>query len=102
MFRTLTTGYTECERWCVMEDMCVSFNIGRTLEGGVICELSDSDHCQHPEDLKPRGDWIYRGAEVCHVISKDKYSRRLDFTLCSLHWNFLKTKQENTNIQPQP
>ena len=58
----------------------MSVNIGRTIEGGIICELCDSDHCQHPEDLKPRRGWIYRGAEVCHVKTKDKYSRGVDFT----------------------
>ena len=43
---------------------CVSYNIGPMINNKMACELSNSDHLQHPEDLKPRKDWIYRGTQV--------------------------------------
>lgn len=65
MFMNLTIGvYTSCERRCVMERKCVSINIGPSIADEVICEMSDSDHLQHPEDLKIRPGWTYRGTEV--------------------------------------
>ncbi|XP_068734374.1 uncharacterized protein [Montipora capricornis] len=64
VFMNLTVGKDECEHWCLMENKCVSVNIGSGKSpSNVICELSDSDHCQHPEDLKPRQGWTYRGAK---------------------------------------
>ena len=50
-----------------MERKCVSVNIRPTVEDKVICELSDSDHMQHPDDLKPRPGWTYRGIQVWNV-----------------------------------
>ena len=43
-----------------MESRCVSVNIGPPVNDKVVCELSDSDHIQHPQHLKPRHGWIYR------------------------------------------
>ncbi|XP_068733542.1 uncharacterized protein [Montipora capricornis] len=60
----ISVGKDQCERWCLMDNKCVSVNIGSEKSpNSVICELSDSDHCQHPEDLKPRQGWTYRGAK---------------------------------------
>ena len=43
----------------------MSVNIDPPVNDKVVCELSDSDHIQHPQDLKTRGGWTYRGiAEV--------------------------------------
>ena len=39
----------------------MSVNIGPPVNDKVMCELSDSDHIQHPQHLKPRHGWIYRG-----------------------------------------
>ena len=65
VFINLTIGiYTPCEHRCVMERKCVSVNIGPTIKDKVICELSDSDHFQHQDDIKPRPGWTYRGTEV--------------------------------------
>ncbi|XP_068757796.1 fibrillin-1-like [Montipora capricornis] len=59
-----TVGKYGCEHWCLLENKCVSVNIGSGKSpSSVICELSDSDHCQHPKDLKPRQGWTYRGAK---------------------------------------
>ena len=65
VFLNLTIGiYTPCEHRCVMESKCVSVNIGPPANYKVVCELSDSDHLQHPGDLKPRHGWTYIGTEV--------------------------------------
>ena len=65
VFLNLTIGInTPCEDRCVMESECVSVNIGPPLNGRVVCELSNSDHFKHPEDIKQRPGWIYRGTEV--------------------------------------
>jgi len=65
VFLNLTLGLlTPCEDRCVMQRECVSVNIGPVLNDRVICELSNSDHWRHPEDLKPRPGWTYRGTEV--------------------------------------
>ena len=59
-----------CEHRCVMESECVSVNIGPPLNGRVVCELSNSDHFKHPEDIKERPGWIYRGTEV-HTVGRN-------------------------------
>ena len=56
--------YQQCEERCLLESDCVSVNIGPLVNNKVVCELSNSDHMQHPEDLKPRLGWTYRGTEV--------------------------------------
>ncbi|XP_068671481.1 fibrillin-1-like [Montipora foliosa] len=64
VFMNFTVGKYGCEHWCLLENKCVSVNIGSGKSpSSVICELSDSDHCQHPKDLKPRQGWTYRGAK---------------------------------------
>ena len=44
--------YQQCEERCLLESDCVSVNIGPLVNNKVVCELSNSDHMQHPEDLK--------------------------------------------------
>jgi len=62
VFLNLTLGiYTPCHQRCVMESRCVSINIGPPVNDKVVCELSDSDHIQHPQHLTPRRGWSYRG-----------------------------------------
>ena len=67
VFKNLTlnldTG-NPCRRQCVMESRCVSVNIGPLINDNVICELSDSDHSLHPEDLKVRDDFAFVNMEV--------------------------------------
>ena len=53
-----------CRRQCVTDSRCVSINIGVPINGKVICELSDSDHSLHPEDLKPRAGFSFISTEV--------------------------------------
>ena len=54
----------DCQDQCALARECVSYNIGPMIDNKMVCELSNSDHLQHPEDLKPRKDWIYRGTQV--------------------------------------
>ncbi|PFX13967.1 Protein HEG-like 1 [Stylophora pistillata] len=43
-----------------MENACVSVNIGPPDKNGLrVCQLSDSDHTQHPSDLKPHEGYLY-------------------------------------------
>ena len=57
--------YSHCRNWCTMEDRCKSINMGPSGEKDkVLCQLSDSDHLQHPNDLKPMAGFMYRGTEV--------------------------------------
>ena len=59
-----------CRGQCVMESRCVSINIFPPINDRVVCELSDSDHSLHPEDLKPRTGFTYTSLEVKNVVSK--------------------------------
>ena len=55
----------ECRHLCGMESTCVSLNIGLPDKNGVrLCQLSNSDHTQHPEDLKPREGFLYLATMV--------------------------------------
>ena len=55
----------ECRSLCGMESTCVSVNIGPPDKDGFrLCQLSDSDHTQHPEDLKPREGFLYWASKV--------------------------------------
>lgn len=55
---------TSCRGRCSIENNCVSINIGPPINDKVLCQLSDSDNIQHPNDLKPRDGYVYRGTEV--------------------------------------
>ena len=48
-----------CEANCFMNDDCVSMNLGPLEDGKRVCELSNSDHDMHPEDLKYQLEFIY-------------------------------------------
>ena len=63
-----------CRGQCVMENRCVSINIGPPINDRVVCELSDSDHSLHPEDLKARAGFTYTGTEVKNLVSKQHYT----------------------------
>ena len=48
-----------------MENSCVSVNIGPPDKNGLrVCQLSDSDHIQHPDDLKPQEGYLYWASKV--------------------------------------
>nr|XP_058947139.1 uncharacterized PE-PGRS family protein PE_PGRS46-like [Pocillopora verrucosa] len=46
-----------------MEDRCTSINMGPEKKDKVLCQLSDSDHVQHPDDLKSAAGFMYRKME---------------------------------------
>ena len=56
--------YSNCKNRCMMEDRCKSINMGPEDKDKVLCQISDSDHVQHPNDLKPTEGFTYRGMEV--------------------------------------
>ena len=55
---------SSCIGRCAMERQCVSINIGPSIKDHVLCQLSDSDGILHPEDLRPKEGFTYRGTEV--------------------------------------
>ena len=61
-----------CRLNCYLENNCISYNFVKNKN---FCELSDSDHRQHPEDLQLMNGFIY-GASKVKYISTD--------LLCSL------------------
>ena len=71
----------DCQDQCALARECVSYNIGPTINNKLTCELSNSDHLQHPEDLKPRKDWIYRGTQVGRSMAQPNFKNSL--SLCS-------------------
>ncbi|KAL9953840.1 hypothetical protein ACROYT_G041312 [Oculina patagonica] len=56
-----------------MESPCVSINIGPPINDRVVCELSDSDHSLHPENLEPRAGFTYTGTELVHFRLARKF-----------------------------
>lgn len=77
VFLNLTIGiYTPCHHRCVMESRCVSINIGPPVNDKVVCKLSDSDHIQRPQHLKPRQGWSYRG--LTEVPMTNRFNTSVD------------------------
>ena len=60
----VTHSRDDCDLKCYLEDDCMSINFGPGTDGKYYCELSDSDHILHPEDLQNREGFIYRPVEV--------------------------------------
>lgn len=57
----------DCELKCYMEEDCMSINLGLDEGGRYLCELSNSDHELHPEDLQRRHGFTYGPTKVrCH------------------------------------
>lgn len=61
----------QCEIRCYQELACLSYNLGPYKDNGHACELSNSDHLRHPEDLVPMPGFIYRETEVHDLIFLD-------------------------------
>ena len=65
--------YSDCKNRCLMEDTCVSVNVGPPSKNGLrVCQLSDSDHIQHPNDLKKD---ISIGLQRCGYLDRTQYDR---------------------------
>jgi len=67
----------------------VSVNIGPPVNDKVVCELSDLDHIQQPQDLKPRQGWTYRGITE---VGQDKTRQDKTFIIIILQVQFLGTQ----------
>ncbi|CAH3169920.1 unnamed protein product, partial [Pocillopora meandrina] len=51
---------SDCKNRCLMENTCVSVNVGPPSKNGFrVCQLSDSDHSQHPDNLTPQEGYQY-------------------------------------------
>ena len=60
----------ECERLCYEEHNCVSINFETKKDGNGrnSCDLNNSTHGEHDEDLVNEENYFYRGTEV--IIDK--------------------------------
>ncbi|XP_068739843.1 uncharacterized protein [Montipora capricornis] len=74
-------GQDTCRIACYLDENCLSFNFGN-----FVCQLSDSDHKQHPDDLKASTGFIYVGTE------NDCYGN-----LCSPHGKCAINSTDNTH-----
>ena len=81
----------DCQVQCALARECVSYNMGPTINSKLVCELSNSDHLQHPEDLKPRKDWIYRGTQVGLSMAQPNFKNSLSLCSNDLIEFYLKT-----------
>ncbi|KAL9973368.1 hypothetical protein ACROYT_G019819 [Oculina patagonica] len=52
-----------CQIRCYREHQCLSYNLGPYQNYGHACELSNSDHIRHPDDLVPMPGYMYKGTE---------------------------------------
>ena len=66
VFKTIHLhGQDACRVACYLDNNCLSYNFGRhDPDGDFVCQLSDSDHMQHPGDLKKSRGFIYTGTKV--------------------------------------
>ena len=46
----------------------MSFNLGPPVDGNHECELSNSDHVMHPNDLEHRAGFVYQSFEVSSTV----------------------------------
>ncbi|CAH3192627.1 unnamed protein product, partial [Porites evermanni] len=66
-FLNLSIGASKsCETECLYRRECVEINIGPAINDIRVCELCNSDQIQHPNDLKRREGWTYKGTQnIC-------------------------------------
>ena len=58
-----------CQMKCYVERKCVSYNLGKIESGDrFTCELSDSDHYQHPGDLVFKKSFSYHPTVVSILL----------------------------------
>ena len=56
---------TDCDVNCYLESDCISFNVVTSpTDGTITCELSNSDHETHPEDLRRQFGAVYQPIKV--------------------------------------
>ena len=71
-----------CSALCYMEPNCVSYNELVASGSPVItkCELNNSTHNEHPQDLKSWTNYRYKGAMVSTFLSVDIHHSYLCFS----------------------
>ena len=69
--KPLDTVIDFCSALCYMEPKCVSYNELVASGYPVItkCELNNSTHNEHPQDLKSRTNYKYKGTMVSTFLS---------------------------------
>ena len=68
VIKNLSIGeHASCKNLCTMESQCVSINIGPPINSTMVCELSNSDHTMHSEDLKTKEGYIYWATQVSNL-----------------------------------
>ena len=73
--------------------MCV-IQLGPPIKDQVLCQLSDSDHIQHPEDLVTREGFVYQNSEV-RYFDCIRFYVNLWLSLC--YFLFIYPFHEKTN-----
>ena len=74
VFKTIFVVDEEmCRLNCYLEIECISYNFDlRLVDNKHRCELSDSDHRLHPEDLQPENNFIYCTSKVSGICMLTK------------------------------
>ncbi|XP_031563984.1 neurogenic locus notch homolog protein 1-like isoform X2 [Actinia tenebrosa] len=96
VFKTVrATNDAHCESQCFLDDRCISYGFGTSASGeNYRCELSDSDHFMHPDDIVDRPGVIYRSAQnTCTCKGKQycKYDFITNTGLCLCYPGFTGT-----------
>ena len=73
-FKAAIHLHSHCKNLCIMEDTCVSINIG-LLKGRFLCQLSNSDHIKDPGDLENEEGFTYRGREGSNPLNNTMVSK---------------------------
>lgn len=58
-----------CQMACYLDNACLSYNFGRLQNESYVCQLSDSDDYQHPNDLQQREGFVYGGTVVHNSLT---------------------------------
>ena len=111
MQNTSVDNNGQCEINCYVEKLCFSFNLGMPESGDkLICELSDSDHYQHPGDLVSKKGFSYHPTAVsvitvdCSLTKKSTGNMELLWFSFAMLYDCLKNSRQQPircNIQNQ-
>ena len=91
----LVNDNDECQLRCYIEPKCLSYNVGPHMVYGHECELSDSDHVQHPQDLVLMPGYTYIGTmvqssrcrlSIFNLFDISHVTRRFAFSLTHPLW----------------
>ena len=78
-----------CRLNCYLENNCISYNFVKNKN---LCELSDSDHRQHPEDLQLMNGFIYGASKVKYIsdwfVVLLVIQRRQSCAMAKIHLSF--------------